>query len=430
MMKRFFFLPIVLIACSLAAGAIDFEVDNLRYSVNSDNTSVTVTTPAEGKTYSGDITIPGSVANNGVTYSVTAIGDDAFQDCTELTSVVMPNSVTSIGEYAFDYCRKLKSVVMPNSVTSIGDGAFLYCSALTSVSLPENLTFIGNMCFQWCFKLKDVDIPASVTKIGDAAFDGCSLTKVVIPNSVTEIGDYSFRSCDKLTDVTIGNSVTTIGEGAFQNCSNLPRVTIPKSVTYLDLQAFSDCNSLKSLTWNAKECIIGTDWLHNVQLTELIIGDEVERIPAYWMEYQSSLTSLVIPASVTWIGEYAFEDCYGLTRIDAYPDPAKVTMGEDVFICVEKDGTLHVLPQYLSAYQTANQWRDFTNIKGDLSEFVKGDVNKDKEVSIADVTTLVNILMANESPIAATDFPTADVNEDGEVGIADVTSLVNILLAE
>ena len=407
MMKRFFFLPIVLIACSLAAGAIDFEVDNLRYSVNSDNTSVTVTTPAEGKTYSGDITIPGSVANNGVTYSVTAIGDDAFQDCTELTSVVMPNSVTSIGEYAFDYCRKLKSVVMPNSVTSIGNGAFLYCSALTSVSLPENLTSIGNSCFRWCYGLKEVDIPASVTKIGDAAFDDCSLTKVVIPNSVT-----------------------TIGEGAFQNCSNLPRVTIPKSVTYLDLQAFSDCNSLKSLTWNAKECIIGTDWLQNVQLTELIIGDEVERIPAYWMENQSSLTSLVIPASVTWICENAFEDCYGLTRIDAYPDPAKVTMGKNVFTYVEKDGTLHVLPQYLSAYQTANQWRDFTNIKGDLSEFVKGDVNKDKEVSIADVTTLVNILMANESPIAATDFPTADVNEDGEVGIADVTSLVNILLAE
>ena len=159
MMKRFFFLPIVLIACSLAAGAIDFEVDNLRYSVNSDNTSVTVTTPAEGKTYSGDITIPGSVANNGVTYSVTAIGDDAFQDCTELTSVVMPNSVTSIGEYAFDYCRKLKSVVMPNSVTSIGNGAFLYCSALTSVSLPENLTSIGNSCFRWCYGLKEVDIP-------------------------------------------------------------------------------------------------------------------------------------------------------------------------------------------------------------------------------------------------------------------------------
>ena len=148
------------------------------------------------------------------------------------------------------------------------------------------------------------------------------------------------------------------------------------------------------------------------------------------MKGQSSLTSVAIPASVTSIGVNAFSGCYGLTRIDAYPNPAKVNMGENVFKDVEKDGTLHVLPQYLSAYQTANQWRDFTNIKGDLSEFVKGDVNKDKEVSIADVTALVNILMANESPIAATDFPTADVNEDGEVGIADVTSLVNILLAE
>ncbi len=84
--------------------------------------------------------------------------------------------------------------------------------------------------------------------------------------------------------------------------------------------------------------------------------------------YCSGLTSVTIPNSVTSIGRDAFSFCSGLTRIDAYPDPEKVSTGEDAFYDVPKDGTLHVLPQYLSAYQTASQWEDFTNIKGDLTE--------------------------------------------------------------
>ena len=408
MMKRFFFLAIVLITCSLAAGAIDFEVDGLRYSVNNDNSSVTVISPAEGKTYSGDITIPKTVTNDNVTYSVTAIGSSAFEFCGQLNSVIMPNTITSIGYSAFGFSEKL-----------------------TSVSLSENLIDIGNSCFCNCTGLKVANIPASVTYIGRYAFKGCSsLKEVVIPNSITEIYNYTFYGCSSLTNVTIGNSVTSIGESAFEYCSKLPRVTIPKSVTYIDLYAFGSCSNLKSLTWNAKCCETDPLWLGGTMLTEVIISNEVELISPYWMYEQSSLTSVAIPASVTSIEVNAFSNCYGLTRIDAYPDPAKVSMGENVFEGVEKDGTLHVLPQYLSAYQTANQWRDFTNIKGDLSEFVKGDVNNDKEVGIADVTALINILMSNESPIVASDYPPADVNEDGEVGIADVTSLVNILLAD
>ena len=105
----------------------------------------------------------------------------------------------------------------------------------------------------------------------------------------------------------------------------------------------------------------------------------------------SGLTSVTIPNSVTEIGEGAFGKCSGLTRIDAYPNPEKVRTGEDAFDGVPKDGTLHVLPKYLSAYQTASEWKNFTNIKGDLTEI--GDINLDGKVNVTDVTTLVNMII-------------------------------------
>ncbi len=285
------------------------------------------------------------------------IADRAFEDCFGLTSVSIPNSVTEIGRYAFGGCNGLTSVTIPNSVTEIGQGAFYDCSGLASVTIGNSVTSIGKCAFYGCSGLTSVTIPNSVTSIRQGAFGSCSgLTsikvesgnsvydsrencnaiietatntlisgckKTIIPNSVTSISWYAFYECSGLTSVTIPNSVTSIGDGAFEHCTGLTSVTIPNSVTSIGYWAFCDC---------------------------------------------SGLTSVIIPNSVTEIGDEAFRGCSGLTRIDAYPNPEKVSTGARAFDGVPKDGTLHVLPKYLSAYQTASQWKDFTNIKGNLTE--------------------------------------------------------------
>ncbi|MDE6067462.1 MAG: leucine-rich repeat domain-containing protein [Treponemataceae bacterium] len=110
---------------------------------------------------------------------VTAIGKNAFQDCTSLTSVTIPGSVTSIGNYAFDCCTSLTSVTIGDGVTEIGEGAFYGCTSLLSVSIPDGVTEIGGYAFYECTSLAEVTIPATVTRISDAAFYGCEKLKEV-----------------------------------------------------------------------------------------------------------------------------------------------------------------------------------------------------------------------------------------------------------
>jgi sorbitol-specific phosphotransferase system component IIA len=196
----------------------------------------------------GDVTIPGEATLNGRTYPVTAIGNEAFENCISLTSVVIPNSVTSIGSEAFFSCSGLTSVELPESVTSIEAGVFRRCSALTSVTLPHSVTSIGEASFAGCYSLTSVEIPNSVTSIGESAFSGCSgLTSVELPNSVTSIGAGAFQDCNSLTSVEFPESVTSIGKWAFNNCYELTSVTIPGSVTSIGERAFSECRRLKDM---------------------------------------------------------------------------------------------------------------------------------------------------------------------------------------
>lgn len=223
---------------------------------------------------------------------VTSIGIGAFDTCTSLTSIKIPNGVVNIAPAVFFGCTNLKSIIIPDSVTSIGVDAFACCSNLNNVKIPNSVTFIGGGAFGSCTSLANIEIPDSVTIIGIDAFDytpwynnqpdgliyagkvayrykgemsknakitlkddtvgiagyafaDCiNLTNIEIPNSVTVIADKAFINCTNLTNIEIPNSVTTIGYGTFSGCKNLNNIKIPNSVTYIGSEAFKDCNNL------------------------------------------------------------------------------------------------------------------------------------------------------------------------------------------
>ena len=138
--------------------------------------------------------------------SVTSIGSSAFQYCTGLTSITIPNSVTSIGGYAFSYCEGLRRVTISDGVTSIGSNAFECCISLTSINIPNNLTIINSHVFFRCESLISIEISNSVTHIKRWAFVGCkSLANLTVGSGVISIGEGVFDSCDELTNVTFAN---------------------------------------------------------------------------------------------------------------------------------------------------------------------------------------------------------------------------------
>ena len=311
--------------------------EELRYTLSSDSTYYTVSGIGDCddtdviilKTYNGK--------------PVTSICDRAFSNCTELTSITIPDNVTSIGDYTFNGCTGLTSVTIPNSVTSIGNSAFYVCTRLTSITIPDSITSIGNSAFYGCTGLTSITIPNSVTSIGEGAFYACTgLTSIsvsegntayksidgnlysldgkiliqyaigktnksfAIPNSVTSIGEHAFFACTGLTSITIPNSVTNIGEGAFLGCTGLTSISVSEGNT-----------AYKSIDGN----LYSVDGKILIQYAigktnkSFAISNSVTSIGEYAFSDCTGLTSITIPNSVTSIGEHAFFACTGLTSI-------------------------------------------------------------------------------------------------------------------
>ena len=241
----------LLLLCRMVASAHDFEVDGIYYNIisSSDFTvGVTYEDDLFEYEYRGEVVIPATVTYNSKTYSVTSIGNYAFNGCDGLTSITIPNSVTSIGNYAFSICSGLTSIDIPGSVTSIGVGAFSYCTGLTSITIPN-----------------------SVTSIGNSAFDGCDgLTSIDIPGSVTSIGNSAFSYCTGLTSITIGNGVTSIGNSAFNGCDGLSEIySMAETPATIDISTFSNYSSTLYVPVGAKEAYRAAGWQDFTNIVEM-----------------------------------------------------------------------------------------------------------------------------------------------------------------
>ena len=260
------------------------------------------------------VTIPSVLGGK----TVTSITGNAFRNCSDLTSVTIPDSVTSIGSYAFYGCNGLTSVTIGNGVMSIGSYAFYGCNGLTSVTIGNGVMSIGSEAFYGCSSLTSVTIGNSVTSIEWSAFSGCSsLTSVSIPDSVTSIGSTAFSGCSSLASVTIGNGVTTIGYAAFRSCSGLVSFAVDDgNATYKSVNGLL-------LTKDGKTLVVGVNG-------DVLIPHGVTSIEQDAFFGRSGLTSVTIPNSVTSIGGCAFWGCTNLTGITIPLGVDKI--GTDAFV--------------------------------------------------------------------------------------------------
>lgn len=310
-------------ACSLPHYNLYYKINGNSATVYGDEfyDRVAVSQVGDGT----EVEIPSNITLNGTTYTVTSIGESAFNWFTSLTSVTIPNSVLTIGNDAFNYCTNLTDVNIPGSVITIGNYAFNECASLTSVNIGNSVTTIGTKAFQNCENLTNVYIGSSVSDINDYAFWGCNnLTDITIPNSVINIGKGSFRDCRNLTNVTLGESVATIGQEAFYLCRRLTNVSIPNSVTTIGDRAFNSCG-LTNIFIPRSVTSIGNNAFYNNNLMSVAVDEENsyydsrDNCNAIVESASNTLIvgsqNAVIPNTITSIGNSAFAYCRGLTSV-------------------------------------------------------------------------------------------------------------------
>ena len=289
---------------------------------------------------------------------VTSIDGYAFQNCSNMSSITIPDGVTSIDGYTFQNCYNLSSITIPDGVTSIGNYAFSYCYNMSSITIPDGVTSIGNYAFQNCYNLSSITIPDGVTSISSNAFQNCySLSSITIPDGVISIDGAAFSYCYSLSSITIPGGVTSISSSVFNGCHSLSSITIPGGVTSIGNSAFSYCYSLSSITIpDGVTSIDGYAFRSCSSLSSITIPDGVTSIGSSVFEGCRSLSSITIPYGVTSISSNAFQNCYGVAHLYFLPTTPPSVSKSNAFSGIPTDCVIHVPVGSLSAYTSATNY--------------------------------------------------------------------------
>ncbi len=303
--------------------------------------------------------------------TVTTIGESAFYNCKNLTTVTGMKNVTKIGDCAFYNCSQLK-VDLPGNIEKIGFSTFRNCKSLTEITIPKSLTDCSNDIFSGCSNLKTIKFEKGITTIPEKLFSGYDdswfdgLEEIDIPETVTTIGGSAFENCKNLTTVTGMKNVTKIGYNAFCNCSNLKEIIIPDGVTSIGSNAFQNCTSLASVRIPNSVTSLGTYIFDGCSsLTDVALGKGLTSIPSYMFSNCESLKNIKIPYNVEAIESYAFLNDTAFTEITI---PRKTTaINSNAFSYPGKLNIYGISGTYAETFANENNIK-FTNRKVNASK--------------------------------------------------------------
>ena len=296
--------------------------------------------------YSGNATalyIPGEIDG----HEVVAIGDRAFENRTDLRTVMIPDSVTEIEAYSFNNCTNLSNVTLSKSLKYMGGRAFGSCEKITQIEIPKSLDNCGNSgyasyhgpfgacsglkkiifeegtkeisnnLFRGCTGLEEISIPASVIKIERYTFADCTnLKNVYFSNGVKNVENNAFTNCTSLTKVNIPDTVDSIGNSAFSGCTNLVEVHLPDKLKEIASDTFSGCKKLTTINFPSTLTMIGNSAFSGCEsLPEAILPSGVEKIESNAFKNCKALKKAAVPDTVSSIGSSAFYGCETLTDI-------------------------------------------------------------------------------------------------------------------
>ncbi len=276
-------------------------------------------------------------AHAGQVYNVPAdvkvIGYEAFADCVDLLSIVLPEGLVSIEGVAFTFCKKMEAIDIPASVSTIAPSAFNYCNSLKFINVAQgnaNLTSVNGVLFNKdksrllrypMGKKGDYHVPETVKEIGEYAFDmGTGLTAVTLPEGLVELKKYAFYNCTQLKSIVIPNSVNSMGNGVFSACKGLESVQLSNAIASLGDWAFSGCKALTEIELPQTLTSFGEGAFSDcVLLKSVAVPEGTGRISNSMFAGCKGLEKAILPASVTSIGDYAFYGCQGLVQLYTYP---------------------------------------------------------------------------------------------------------------